>query len=250
MSGANLFERKALCWTGGVFLNTATNICFWMISGFFFMTAFNAHATTVNYALDNVILAGGEPITGTFDWTFSVDDFEGGSGTFTVLDIPHTTFYTFDIGNLNIDIQTSAIEVSGDGSFHDAGLDISMKFLQPFTATQSAPIDTDPNQSFFECCGNGFEDQPFQSGRIIPSTFLVGDFDADGDTDGADFLKWQRSEVSNPPSASDLVAWEANYGAPTAAASAAVPEPSSLALLCLGGLLALRSSRHVTAFTA
>jgi hypothetical protein len=88
----------------------------------------------------------------------------------------------------------------------------------------------DPNTSFFECCGNGEEDQPFQSGRIIPSAFLVGDFDVDGDTDGADFLKWQRGEVSSPPSASDLAAWEAYYGAPPSPLSAAfatVPEPSS-----------------------
>ncbi|MEO2046190.1 MAG: hypothetical protein ABGX16_06405 [Pirellulales bacterium] len=36
-----------------------------------------------------------------------------------------------------------------------------------------------------------------------------GDFDRDGDVDGADFLKWQRGEVTDPPSAFDLDVWQA-----------------------------------------
>jgi hypothetical protein len=194
--------------TGRFYLNTGNNTCCWMICICVLMAAFNADATTVDYTLDNVVLADGKQMTGTFDWTYNVGDFEGGTGIFSALDIPHTP-YSFAAGNLNIDIQTGAIEISGNGNFHDMGLDITLRLPQPLSPTQSAPIDTDPNnpnQSFFECCGNGFHDQPFQSGRIIPSAFLVGDFDVDGDTDGADFLKWQRGEVSNPLNASDLTA--------------------------------------------
>jgi len=240
--------------TGRALLNTANNIYFWMISSFIINAAFNAHATTMNYTLDNVILVDGEPITGTFDWTYNVGDFEDGTGVFTALDIPYTQ-YSFADGNLNIEIQSDAIEISGNGNYHDKGLDITLRLSQPLSSTQSAPIQTNPTQtnpnpSFFECCGNGSKDQPFQSGRIIPSTFLVGDFDADGDTDGADFLKWQKGGVSSPPSASDLTAWEAYYAAPLAAFSTAVPEPNSLALISLSGLLALGSFRRATAFTA
>jgi hypothetical protein len=82
---------------------------------------------------------------------------------------------------------------------------------------------------------------------------LGGDFDFDGVVDGKDFLSWQRGGSPNPLSQSDLNAWQTNYGmtAPLLAASAsAVPDPISLALLCLGGLLGLRGFRHATAFTA
>ena len=53
---------------------------------------------------------------------------------------------------------------------------------------------------------------------------LDGDADADGDVDGDDFLMWQNS-----------------FPYPTAISS--VPEPNSLALLALGGLMMLRRRR-------
>ena len=56
---------------------------------------------------------------------------------------------------------------------------------------------------------------------------LPGDFDLDGDADGFDFIKWQSGESPNPFSASDLVDWEANYGAVSQlVAVGTVPEPS------------------------
>ena len=68
---------------------------------------------------------------------------------------------------------------------------------------------------------------------------------------GFDFLKWQLEMSPNPFSQSNLAIRETQYGtgAPLTAASAAVPEPTSLILLSLDGILALRSFR-VTAFTA
>ncbi len=60
-----------------------------------------------------------------------------------------------------------------------------------------------------------------------------GDFDGDGDVDGFDFLTWQRG-FGTTFNASDLAAWETNYGsgAGAALASAAnVPEPTSALLL-------------------
>ncbi len=60
----------------------------------------------------------------------------------------------------------------------------------------------------------------------------AGDFDADCDVDGADFLEWQKS-FGSPYDASDLTDWENNYGTgvPLQAVFSAVPEPSSLFLL-------------------
>ncbi len=60
-------------------------------------------------------------------------------------------------------------------------------------------------------------------------TTTPGDFDGNGVVDGLDFLEWQRN-----PGVGDLADWEANYGAGgLAAATAAVPEPSSVVLLAL-----------------
>lgn len=73
---------------------------------------------------------------------------------------------------------------------------------------------------------------------------MPGDFDFDGDVDGADFLSWQRSDGT----AVGLAAWQDNYGAPAAlnASSASVPEPGAALLLAGGMILGLTRmySRH------
>ncbi|MEQ8616592.1 MAG: BNR repeat-containing protein [Lacipirellulaceae bacterium] len=58
----------------------------------------------------------------------------------------------------------------------------------------------------------------------------TGDFDGDGDVDGADFLAWQRDTIVG-----NLADWQANYGtqAQLLSSATAVPEPSSLILLSL-----------------
>jgi hypothetical protein len=63
-------------------------------------------------------------------------------------------------------IENNQIEISLDGNVHDYGLDITLKFLQPLSPTQPSMLDL--TTSFYECCGNGFNDQPFQSGTISP----------------------------------------------------------------------------------
>lgn len=57
-----------------------------------------------------------------------------------------------------------------------------------------------------------------------------GDFDDDDDVDGNDFLIWQRGESPHPLSASDLLTWQASFGAPTLGAGIPVPEPSAATL--------------------
>jgi hypothetical protein len=138
------------------------------------VVASGARAEVVSFTLEDVILADGEQIFGTFDWTFDAGDFEDGVGEFTELDIPYT-IYSFEDGNLNLEIQTNSIEISGNGNYHDVGLDISFFLSEPLVPTESSSIDL--GMSFFECCGNGFKDQPFASGRITPlpepSTFTA-----------------------------------------------------------------------------
>lgn len=81
---------------------------------------------------------------------------------------------------------------------------------------------------------------------LTPTTFTPGDFDQDNDVDGDDFLLWQRD-----PGVGNLSDWEDNYGTvttPLQASSAAVPEPTSVALLLvaigLGGTARSRRQRH------
>jgi hypothetical protein len=126
-----------------------------------------ALAETAYYVLDNVTLEDGQQITGTFAWTYTPEDFEGGSGAFLELDIPHTN-YSFADDNLVITIESGHIEISGNGNYHDQGLDISFFLAQPLSLLQSSPLDL--GLSFFECCGNGFQDQPFSGGSISPIT--------------------------------------------------------------------------------
>jgi len=184
----------------------------------------------VNYTLDNVILADGEPITGTFDWTFSIGDFEGGRGVFTALEIPwrpNNSVPPLEQAGMVLTIEEKQIEISLDGNFHDYGLDISLKFLHPLSPTQSTLIDL--AVSFFECCGNGFKDQAFSSGSISPIAVPIceGDFDGDGDVDRSnlavfaeDFgrtdcdtgLPCEGDFDDNNVDGSDLAAFAADFG--------------------------------------
>lgn len=71
---------------------------------------------------------------------------------------------------------------------------------------------------------------------------LEGDFDADGDVDGSDFLAWQRTD-GTPEGLSD---WQMNYGTPSnvSASAVSVPEPSSFLLLLTSYLLAAYKSQR------
>jgi hypothetical protein len=84
-----------------------------------------------------------------------------------------------------------------------------------------------------------------------------GDFDGDGDVDGADFLTWQRNvgATGQPLSAgdangdgnitgADLAIWRSQFGPAAVAAAAAVPEPAAC-LLAATALLAAIACRKV-----
>ncbi len=82
-----------------------------------------------------------------------------------------------------------------------------------------------------------------RTGRIeYVETLPDGDFDNDGDIDGADFLRWQR-DLGDAQSLAD---WQASYGSGDLAASSAtnaVPEPGTV-ILFLIGLLSLSQVRR------
>jgi hypothetical protein len=71
---------------------------------------------------------------------------------------------------------------------------------------------------------------------------LAGDFDGNGDVDGADFLTWQRDS-----SVGSLTDWEINFGTTAgslAASSTAVPEPSSLLLGAIASVCGMGFQRR------
>jgi hypothetical protein len=73
---------------------------------------------------------------------------------------------------------------------------------------------------------------------------LDGDFDSDGDVDGADLLAWQRGASPSPLGADDFATWQAAFGAANQpAAPVGVPEPAALVLFFAAGVAALQRSR-------
>jgi hypothetical protein len=70
-------------------------------------------------------------------------------------------------------------------------------------------------------------------GHSSVSAGTPGDFDDDGDVDGRDFLAWQRGNSPAPFSSGDLSTWQTAYNGGALAGIGAVPEPTSLVLLCL-----------------
>lgn len=71
---------------------------------------------------------------------------------------------------------------------------------------------------------------------------LAGDFDADGEVTGGDFLAWQRGESPDPLSGSDLAEWQVSYpnAAAAQASSTAVPEPCTCVLMAIAMLFTFR----------
>ena len=144
-----------------------SRIRFWMIFSFINVIAFKAHAETVYYSLDNVIMSeNSEQMTGIFSWTFT-NEFEKGEGQFISLEIPWTIHDESDL-TANIDV-TESIEITLEGSVHDDGVDIMLVLLQPLTPNTSSPINLTNTVSKYEIGGNGFHTGYFLSGSISPT---------------------------------------------------------------------------------
>ena len=123
------------------------------------------NADLVTFELDNVFTDRGGQMTGQFTWTYTPADFENGIGEFTSLDVPHTAH---GLDDLNITIETTQIEITLDGSFHDDGVDVALVLLGPFSPNGPASLDLDPMASKYSIGGNGFLDGIFVSGAVAP----------------------------------------------------------------------------------
>jgi T5SS/PEP-CTERM-associated repeat protein len=95
--------------------------------------------------------------------------------------------------------------------------------------------------------GSDYTLEYLTTGELVGYTVLTvgesnADFDSDGDVDGHDFLKWQRGESHEALSADDLALLESQFGTtglptPLQAAAVSTPEPSTLLLGGIAGLL-------------
>lgn len=124
-----------------------------------------------------------------------------------------------------------------------------------YTLTGFNPLDPegmDPQAGFYSEAWDYFaittagatdsDELDFIIDNFMVETFTAGpssDADGDGDVDGADFLELQRSNPAGIPQ------WELDYpSAGNLAAANAVPEPTAIVSLCMGGLLALGTTRR------
>jgi len=104
---------------------------------------------------------------------------------------------------------------------------------------QSAAVMGRDLNSFSRYFDGALDEVRIATALYVP---IPGDFDNDGNVDGADFLVWQQG-FGNEFDAADLGNWEANFGAGATLAAATttaavVPEPASALLMLLGGVMA------------
>ncbi|MCC7086335.1 MAG: hypothetical protein IT427_15140 [Pirellulales bacterium] len=99
----------------------------------------------------------------------------------------------------------------------------------------------------------------FDPNNIVLSGFAgPGDFDADGDVDGADFVAWQThfptasgatlaggdADGDGDVDGSDFVVWQTHFPTPPSPANAPVPEPQALLIAAMSAIGAWRLRRR------
>jgi autotransporter-associated beta strand protein len=94
---------------------------------------------------------------------------------------------------------------------------------------------------------------------VVNATFAPGDFNHDGAVDGADLVVWRSAlgenamgdaDADGDSDGSDFLIWQQNLGSqPAVAATAAVPEPTSMWSLCVALLAILRRRGKATSAT-
>ena len=185
------------------------------------LMAFTVHAETLYFTLESVWTDRGDPMTGIFAWTYSVGNFENGTGQFVALDIPATAHdhtdlrATFDIGH--------SIELTLTNNVDSDGIDISLFLDQPLTPTNGAPLDL--TRSKYDIGGDGFYAGVFISGAISP---VHVNLTASASTPGLVTLAWtpdipgfilQQTPTLTPPSWTNAPSGSSNPSAPPLTAS-------------------------------
>ena len=188
---------------------------------------------TYGTGITNDGMLGIEPFGGS--GTVALDDFAQGAAGTLAIDLGGDLAGEFDVLSVADDATLDgSLHVSLDDMFEPA-LGSTFTILESQNGTVSGQFATLDLPSF---AGRTFEviyDGSSVQLEVIADGGLPGDFDLDGDVDGADFLLWQQGGSPDPLSAGDLAEWQSNYAPnpPAEVAAAAVPEPTSMCCLVL-----------------
>ncbi len=142
-------------------------------------------------------------------------------------------------------VSAESISVPGDNAWHSITIPILAADLVPSFANTSDPPDAavalaglthlrilhNPDPNDFRGA-QGTVEFFLDNIQVVSDT---GDFDNDGDVDGADFLTWQRNT-----GVGSLADWESSFGSTGSLAAAhAVPEPAAWLLMLASALFGL-----------
>jgi hypothetical protein len=130
-----------------------------------------AQSATVTYDLNDVWLlpdishprASARQMTGTFEWTYTVGDFENGSGRFLAYQIP---WWNRTSPSLTANVAPDSIEFTLNGNYHDLGVDLTLRMAPPLSPYLPSPIDT--ARSGFEIQVGVSHQGHVVSGSVVP----------------------------------------------------------------------------------
>jgi hypothetical protein len=187
-----------------------------------------------------------------FDFTLGLDDLDVlGANYFTTASPLNKVWTTGDLGSVDPLYAANAV----DANKVDA-VDVNL--------FADAWFDLEQSIAEAELTSRGYAGQ-FLDDVLAAFGFsasLPGDFDVDGDVDGADFLDWQRQVGSAVPNGTgadangdgtvdglDLAEWSENFGEVAASpagspAAASVPEPAALSLVAVAVAMVASFGRH------
>lgn len=148
--------------------------------------ASTARASVTTFTLENVWLlpdishpgAAAQPMTGTIEWTYEDGDFENGVGEFVELSLP---WWSDSLPPLDWTIEVSMLEITMPGKFHDHGVDVTLRFLEPLSPDHASPIDAVESQ--FEIQVGITWKGHVSSGSVVPVSVACDPADLDGDAD-------------------------------------------------------------------
>ena len=98
-----------------------------------------AQTRTVTFELEDIWFNSSNQLTGTFEWTYQVGDWENGTAEFLDIYVPG---YGSDLNNLVFTVEVDAIEITLNGSYHGMGVDVFIRLLSDLHPQQPALVDT------------------------------------------------------------------------------------------------------------
>lgn len=137
----------------------------------------SAQTATVKYNLDNVWMKADVshpfsstiyPMTGSFEWTYAVGDFENGVGTWLTMNIP---WYGQDVNSLDINVDMGSIEFVLPGNWQNLGLDITLHMVEDLSPTSASNLDL--VRSAFDIENGSIHKGHFVSGQVVPEPQLT-----------------------------------------------------------------------------